>query len=466
MFKTQLLSYQTQSVQKLEELTRRYGYAMLEAGMGTGKTIMALALYDALKPKRLVVVAPKTLLSTWQNQIEQHTDFKVSMVWDSVKAGADGYKRQMSDLSLAGGIFLVNIEAFQRDNAQLLKFLDRWTKGGSTMLVVDESSKVKDQSAHRTKAVAKAFVSANWKLCMTGTMNANSPLDVFGQFLVLNRDFWKIHGYRTWQIFQAEFGILQEFYGPNGTTFKKVVGYRRLNELRSIIEPFLVVVDKAKVLDLPEKVWEQVTVKLSKEERRAYDDMKRDMMTMLSDGTIIAADQAMSLYNKFRMLTGGWIETGTPIVERPAKLQALCDILEDTDEQVLIFANYTHEVDQLTSALSESKRYDGSISMEDRSTIVASFNNGDTKYIVAQPIAGAYGLNLQARCNTVIYYSRPNSPEVFQQSQDRIHRMGQSKTCYYIDLVAENTIDGAVIVALEKKEDLSKIFRHSARHSV
>lgn len=464
--KTEPLPYQDEAIGKVLALLGEHRFAMLEAGMGTGKTLMSMAIYEKLGIPKLVIVAPKTLLSSWEDQMAVHTDFTVSMKWDSIKASSDRYKKDLAALATSpSGIFLVNTEAFQRDNPQLLSFLEKFT-AKDCFVILDESSKVKDQGAHRTKAIAKAFQKCQANLAMTGTMNANTPLDVYGQFYFLTPNFWKSQGYRNWHLFKSQFAVLQDCYGPNGVTFKKIVGYRRLEELRSIINPFIVTVDKEKVLDLPPKVWETVKVRLSREEKKAYDDMKRDMMTMLSGGQIIAADQALSLYNKFRMIAGGWIETTTPIVADPAKLATLVDLLEDSGEQVLIFANFTHEISQIQLACSKVGRrsavYDGSVPTSQRSEIVRAFNAGEIDTIVAQPLAGAYGLNLQSRCNTIIYYSLPNSPEVFLQSQDRIHRMGQAKTCYYTVLEAEGTIDKAIFEALEKKQDLSKIFRSAS----
>lgn len=470
--KTKLFEYQKNSTEKISSIFNKSGFALLEAGMGTGKTLMTISLIESLSLPFTVIVAPKTLLRNWQSEFERHVEGAPSiLVWESTKCKTDKWQYAMRELLDQGGVFLVNTEAFQKDNETLLKLVAKIQKTGATMTVVDESSKIKDQGAHRTKAIAKAFTMSKYRLCLTGTMSANSPLDVYGQFLFLKTTFWAENGFRTWQIFRGHFAILVDQYGPNGVTFKKITGYRKVQYLRSLIDPYIVTVDKYEVLDLPEKVFTRVGVDLSSEEKKAYKDLKVMMMTILKSGEVIAVDQALSLYNKFRQITGGWVGPEIPISESvPSKLAALLDLVADSDEQIIVFANFTHEVVQITKALQDAgvpaDRYDGSVSQDDRAAIVKRFNAKEIRAMVIQPKAGAYGLNLQANCNTIIYYSRPNSPEEFLQSQDRIHRIGQSKTCFYIDLVANGTIDEKVIAALEKKEDLSRSFSRMSAQEV
>lgn len=461
--KTNLFNYQSESVAKIVTLLVNENFAMLEAGMGTGKSLMALSAIEKMNPTSTIIIAPKTLLSNWQAEIEKHTQNINTLVWDSIKSSTEKYKEQMRGFLSLPGIFLVNVEAFQRDNKTLLLTIAKMITKGNCMTIVDESSKIKDQSSHRTKAIAKTFSRAKWKMCLTGTMNANTPLDVYGQFLFLDNLFWARNGFRTWQIFRAHFAVLVEQYLPNGVSFKKIVGFRRQDQLASIISPYMVRVDKYKVLDLPEKVFSKIMVDMSMAEKKAYFELKTHMLTVLASGEVIAVEQSLSLYNKFRQISGGWVAPDMPISEEiPSKLKALLEVMEDNDEQVVIFAVFTHEIVQICEELGKigitAGRYDGSKNQEERTELVREFNDKKIQVLVIQPKAGAYGLNLQAACNTIIYYSRPNSPEEFLQSQDRIHRIGQSKTCFYIDLVAKHSIDEKVIMALDRKEDLSKSF--------
>lgn len=462
--KTALFDYQDKAAGRVLDLLRKDGFHIIDADMGLGKSLMALAIREVFVDVKCeaintVIVAPKTLLSNWAREIQTHSSNPPPyVIWDSVACKRDYFKRSMSDLIKTGGVLLVNVEAFGRANEYLEGWLGPFLKK-PTVMILDESSKVKDQGAHRTKYISKVFSGCKFKLALTGTLNANSPLDVYGQFLVVNPDFWRSRGFRTWHLFRSFFGVLQEVYGQGGRTFKKVVGYRKLEQLKSLISPYVTTIRKEDVLDLPEKVFSRITVDLNPEEEKAYNDLKRMMMTTLTSGELIAVDQKIGLYQKFRQLCGGWIGPDIPVTAKPSKLEALQDLCEDSGEQMIIFAVFTHEIMQIADMLgAEAEIYDGSVPVSDRQRIVDDFNAKRVKYLVVQPLAGAYGLNLQANCNTVVYYSRPNSPEVMAQSQDRIHRIGQTKTCFYIDLVAQGRIDEKVIEALDAHQDLSKLF--------
>jgi len=463
--KTQLLDFQEESASKVLVKLRKDGYHLLEAGMGTGKSIMSLAIREVVQDKTCeidltIILAPKTLLSNWIKELEKHcVEVPYYVVWNAQKYKADYYKEEMALLNKNGGLLLVNIEAFGRKNEALELALKPLLRK-EHFLILDESSRVKDQGAHRTKYIAQTFSRAKFKLAMTGTLNANTPLDVYGQFLVLDPMFWAKRGFRTWHLFRKFFGILQDIYVQGGRVVKngKIIGFRKLDQLAGMIAPYITVIKKDEVLNLPDKVFEKLYVKLGEEEERAYEDLKRKMMTVLTSGEVVAIDQKISLYQKFRQLCGGWIAPDMPVTDEPSKLKALEDYLEGSDEQFVIFAVYTHEINQIVSRLEGASKYDGSVHIADRQQIVDSFNAGGTRFLVVQPLAGAFGLNLQTNCNNVIYYSRPNSPEVMEQSQDRIHRIGQAKTCFYLDIVAEGRIDEKVIEALDAHQDLSKLF--------
>lgn len=474
--KTQLFEFQDQSAGRVLERLRKDGFHLLEAGMGTGKSIMSLAIREVVQDAKCevdltVILAPKTLLSNWVRELEKHCDtVPFYVIWDSQKAKSDYYKDEIAMLAKDGGIFLVNIEAFGRRN-EALELVMRQMLKKRIFMILDESSRVKDQGAHRTQYIAQTFDGVKFKLGMTGTFNANTPLDVYGQFMVLGgahrngksiaARFWESRGFRTWHLFRKFFAVLQDIYVQGGRIVKdgRVVGFRKLDQLAGMIAPYITVIKKEDVLDLPDKVFEKLYVDLNEEESRAYDDLKRKMMTILSSGEIVAVDQKISLYQKFRQLCGGWIAPDMAVTSVPSKLKALTDYMEGSNEQFVIFAVYTHEIDQIVSVLgSEARQYDGRVPVGNRQAIVDDFNSKRIRYIVVQPLAGAFGLNLQTECNNVVYYSRPNSPEVMEQSQDRIHRIGQTKTCFYLDIVAKDRIDEKVIEALDAHQDLSKLF--------
>ena len=143
------------------------------------------------------------------------------------------------------------------------------------------------------------------------------------------------------------------------------------------------------------------------------------------------------------------------------KLKAMLEILEETDQKVIIWATYIHNINEINKALSEKYGNDavvsmyGATSVDDRNLAVERFqNDSKCRFFVANPVTGGYGLTLTS-AKYVIYYSNNYNLEVRRQSEDRAHRIGQTKNVVYIDIMAENTIDDKIVVALKNKIELS-----------
>ena len=144
-----------------------------------------------------------------------------------------------------------------------------------------------------------------------------------------------------------------------------------------------------------------------------------------------------------------------------SKLNALEEILDETDGKVIIWANYIYNIKQIIGFLEEKYGRDsvvsifGEVTVSDRKKAVERIQTDDkTKFLVGNPTTGGFGLTLTA-CNTVIYYSNNYNLEVRKQSEDRAHRMGQKGSVVYIDIVARNTLDEAIMKALTNKGQIA-----------
>ena len=144
------------------------------------------------------------------------------------------------------------------------------------------------------------------------------------------------------------------------------------------------------------------------------------------------------------------------------RLQTLLDLLDEIDGKVIIWANYRHNIQHLTRALRKkygpesTESFYGDTKQHEREDILSRFMAPDSglQYLVANPRTGGYGLNLTVS-HTIIYYSNSYDLEVRMQSEDRIHRIGQTSKATYIDLVAKKTIDENIIKALKTKINLA-----------
>lgn len=462
-----LYNHQKEGIAKaLPMLKAGKGFAyFFEPGTGKTRTTIETAqeLYKAGVIDAVLVSPPKSLSGTWIDQLSQHctVEYK-ALVWDAVKRGSkkwgDEYKRLVSP----GGLpfFIVNIEAFQGDSAD--KHLDYYFGNFKVFWIVDESTTIKGPKSARTKKVLKLAPKAHSRLILTGTEVAEGPLDLYSQMEFLQKGIW---GHKNFFFFQHEYAVMAKRYLGNGTSFDEVVGFKSLDKMASIIEPYHLRAKKSECLDLPDKIFEPVYVDLSPAQAKVYKDLKRDLMTWLDSGEAVTVQNKTSLFAKFRQITGGSMitEAGTVELEaRPAKLDLLVDELSDTSEKAIIWAVFTHEVEMIARELAkvgETVTFHGATSEEDRVQAVERFNKGTARFFVANPAAGSRGLNLQADCSLMYYYSLPAGAEHWLQSQDRIHRIGQTRTCVYRVLMARGTVDQRIYELLNQKVDIAQAFQ-------
>ena len=144
-----------------------------------------------------------------------------------------------------------------------------------------------------------------------------------------------------------------------------------------------------------------------------------------------------------------------------SKLNALDEILEETDGKVIIWANYLYNIHEIKDFLTKKYGEDstvciyGAVDVEDRQDAVKRIQEDEkTRFLVANPTTGGFGLTLTA-CNTVIYFSNNYNLEVRMQSEDRAHRLGQKGTVVYIDIVAKGTLDEAIMKSLTSKGQIA-----------
>ena len=328
-------------------------------------------------------------------------------------------------------------------------------------VVVYNSSYIKGHDAKRSKNVVLAGKLAEGRLILTGTEISKSPLDLYMQFEFLHPGIW---GTKSYFMFRARYAILEDAYGAGGRSFKKVVGYTKLNEMMDIVSPFITRAMKKDCLDMPDKVRIKIKVGITATQNGIYQQLKRDLATLLESGDLVTIPNKISLFTKFRQIVGGTLKVDGEyqiIESRPEKLVALLDDLEDTDEQAIIWCAFRGEVQMIAKALERLgtvSTFDGSTDIDDRSQARVDFQSGKARFFVANMKAGSFGLNLQ-NCALQYFYSRDTSPQVNWQAEDRSHRPGQKKTCVYKSLIVKDTVDERILQLIEESADLRDLLR-------
>jgi SNF2 family DNA or RNA helicase len=245
----------------------------------------------------------------------------------------------------------------------------------------------------------------------------------------------------------------------------QIVGsYRRLGELSDLLDAFSYRVLKEDCLDLPEKVFTKRFVELSKEQDKAYRQMKEMALAMLDDGKLMSTVNVMTQLMRLHQITCGHFKAddGTITHLKNNRIDTLMELLDETDGKVIIWANYVEDIKSIVQSLKKAYgdastvEYHGSVDPRVRQENIALFQekNGPTRYFVGNAQTGGYGITLTA-ANTVVYYSNSYDLEKRLQSEDRAHRIGQTGSVTYVDLIAEKTIDERIVKSLRDKIDIA-----------
>ena len=433
--------------------------------MGTGKTKVCIdniaMLFDRVKINRALVIAPNGIKRNWRNELSvhmpDHIEYRVAVWSASPKKKEKDELDQLSVMTDDLTILIMNVEALSTPRG--VDFARSFIFSGSTFLVVDESTTIKNHSARRTKNILKIGNLAKYRRIMTGSPVTKSPLDLYSQVEFLGPWLLDQSNYYS---FRARYAVVvQRSVGSH--SFQHVQSYQRLDELSAKLREFSTRILKDECLDLPEKLNTKRTVSMTPEQIKAYMEMKKSAITFFEDNQMTAASVLTQL-TRLHQITCGHVKTDDGEVRslKNNRVKELLQVLEETDGKVIIWAVYRHDIQTIEKEIANEfgketvASYYGDTKDDIRQSIVDDFmdSDGDLRFFVGNPKTGGYGLTLTSS-HTVVYYSNDYSLEVRMQSEDRAHRIGQEQKVTYIDLIAEGTIDERIVKALNSKIDLA-----------
>ena len=464
-FKTEPYEHQKDALKKC---WNKEAFAIF-AEMGTGKTKIALdnacILYNRGKIDRLLVVAPKGAYMNWVDlEIPTHVPEYIGkkvLAWKP--STSEKYKAQLKDIMNLSDyrlkIMVMNVEAFSTKKG--LNFAKLFLIGKS-MMIVDESTTIKNPQAKRTKNILSLAKETKYRRIMTGSPVTQSPMDLWSQMDFLDPE---ILGQSSFYAFRTRYAIMITANAAGGThKYQKIVKFKNLAQLGQLVSPHSYRILKKDCLDLPDKVYTKREVELSDEQKQAYAEMKTNAMTMLKGQSATALNVLTQLI-RLHQITCGHMKTddGDIINFKNLRLDELMQILGETTGKVIIWANYIHDILSIEKAIKEEFgrnsycTYYGATKAEDRQKCIYDFQNSenDCRFFIGNTQTGGYGITLTA-ASTVIYYSNNYDLEKRIQSEDRAHRIGQKNAVLYIDLVAKGTVDEKIIQSLRNKVNIAK----------
>jgi len=426
--------------------------------MGTGKTKVAIDnacyLYQENLIQFVIVIAPNSVYQNWQKEISVHSP-ETYNIW-TWKVDPEK-KLPLNDSKLT--FILMNVEALSHKSGH--KFLEKILSliGLRSMMIVDESTTIKNRTARRTKAILKLSQFVKYKRILTGSPVTKSPLDLFTQCAFLD---WRLLGYESFFTYRSRYAVMHTME-MNGRQVMFPKYYTNLDELEARLKMFSYRCRKKDCLDLPDKLYSQRYIDLTDEQKKVYVDLKKKALAVIKDETISYANKLTEVL-RLHQVVNGFVKTDEgnikPFKTNP-KLKELMSILEETEDKCIIWANYVFNINEIKKAIGETYGKDsvvsiyGEDSVEVRKDAVENFQSNDRcRFLVGNPTVGGYGLTLTA-ARYVIYFSNSYNLEVRQQSEDRAHRIGQGVAVTYIDLIANKSIDEMIIGSLEGKIEIS-----------
>jgi SNF2 family DNA or RNA helicase len=427
--------------------------------MGTGKTKVAIDNAAFMKKNMwidwVIVVAPNSVYRNWIDEIQKHSDSNVIHVHKDKSIYGDMIRHPERALKW----FLINVEALSHKSGveKLKSLLTR--KNCRHLMILDESTTIKNRSAKRTRNICKLGKLANYRRILTGSPITKSPLDLYTQCEFLSP---QLLGFDSFFTFRARYAVMQQIeMGGKQMLFPKY--YTNLDELTDKLKNFSFRVRKKDCLDLPDKLYTVRKINLTVKQAEIYNRLKKFAYATINQDEVSFANKLTEIL-RLHQVTNGFVKSddGTiQVFDDCPKLKELMEILEDTEGKFIIWANYVQNIKTIINKLKEKYGADsvvsifGEVSTEDRQQAVSKFQNDNScRFFVGNPSTGGYGLTLTS-ASYVVYFSNSYNLEVREQSEDRAHRIGQDKNVTYIDLIAENTIDEFIVSALDKKLKLS-----------
>jgi len=411
--------------------------------MGAGKTLSTMALANLRRSygmiDRMLIVCPTSVKGVWKKEYERYSALPHCMfVMES------GKKQPKYD---EFPIMVCGVEALSQGGA--FQECAQFVAGGRTMVVIDESSTIKNHDAARTEKCWELGQDAAFRLILTGTNVTQGLQDLFAQMYFVGPS---IIGEMSYYSFRNKYCVM------GGFELRKIVGYRDPGSLLDRIRPYCDVVRKEDLKDLPPKLYQIRDVKASPAQRQACKELAREMKTKLGDKEL-SVQNALEALLRFQQISGGYDPDGAPLGSNP-KMAELIALLEDFDGKAIIWARYLPEIGGITAEL--EKRWPGSTlalwgatAPESRQAMVDDFQaNPERRFFVTNQATGGKGLTLTAATLSV-YYSNTFSLEDRMQSEDRNHRIGQLNTVTYVDLVSDLKVDHHVLMAITQKKSVA-----------
>jgi SNF2 family DNA or RNA helicase len=395
---------------------------------GTGKTITGLEIANHYN-KTLVVCPLSIIDAAWIEDCSKfYPNKKIISLWNQSKEKRIDQLRQNAD------IYIINFEGLKIIFNEILeKKFD--------CIIIDESSKMKNHKAQITQYLLRLIEEIPHRFVLSGCSTPNHNSEIFAQMKFVNPDIFGNNYYG----FLAKY-FSQDMENPHRwfqTQENKDAYFNRLSFQSKFIR-------KNDCIDLPDKIFQIRKFSLHKEQKQFYTNMLQDIKDNINQWSKFEFTAKLM---KLREIVSGFVinkdETITEFDTQ--KDNELAETIEEIgDKPIIVWCQFIYEIDRL------AKKFNGvalTSKTKNRDEVINDFKNNKIKLLFTHPKLAGHGLTF-TNCNYNIYYSLSFSYEEFKQSQDRIHRIGQTNKCTYIILQGKDTIDENIYRCLQSKKSV------------
>lgn len=441
-----LREYQKKGFLWLKTLKHNGFGAILADDMGLGKTLQVIAFFqseykekDPAKIRPVLIVCPASLVYNWSNEMDRFApELPVRMIVGTAEERAALLKETEN-----GEILITSYDLLRRD-------LDIYENMDFSCQVIDEAQYIKNHNTQASKAVKG--IKAGFKLALTGTPIENRLSELWSIFDYIMPGF--LHSYQRFKS-SFEAPIVQEG------------GQKTAKRLQKLIRPFILRRLKRDVLkDLPEKLEENMYVRLEGEQQKLYDAHVKRLMLMLdkhSDEEFRKNKiQVLSELTRLRQICCDPALIYSDYTGESAKARLCIDMIKNAvngGHKLLLFSQFTTMLSHLCASLKEENIsfyvLTGAVSKERRRKMVEAFQKDDTSVFCISLKAGGTGLNLTA-ADMVVHYDPWWNLAVQNQATDRVHRIGQKNVVNVYRLIVKDTIEEKIVKLQEKKKELAE----------
>ncbi len=395
-------------------------------------------LFDSFEAHRILIIAPlRVARDTWPDELR-----KWEHLFDlrfSVAVGSETERK--SALRAKADIYIIN-----RENVQWL-IEESGIPFDFDTLVVDELSSFKNHQTKRFRSLMKVRPKVRRIIGLTGTPSSNGLMDLWAEYrlLDLGQRLGRFIGqYRT------------AYFNPDKRNGQVIFSYKPLpfaeKEIYFKIADITISMKSTDHLSMPELVTAEYPVRLSDKERDRYDELRQDLVLKLAGGDVTAANAA-ALSGKLCQMANGAVygDDGAVHHIHDRKLDALEDLIEAANgKPVLVAYWFKHDLERIKERL---QKLHVPFSQLDSSESITRWNRGELPVALIHPASAGHGLNLQTGGNTIIWFGLTWSLELYQQTNARLWRQGQTaETVVLHHIISKGTIDERVMKALSDKD--------------